>query len=130
MERSLYMLVSRGIIYATIALGFVSLTTHALVREVNSINKSREPKVVKIFSPNCPHCNAIKRDFEKVSNDPQFDGIITFEALNIDKNKGIDNVESLPTIFFIRDGRVVDTIVGEGEGFKQELIKKTNNLKK
>jgi thioredoxin-like negative regulator of GroEL len=121
------MLVSRNLIYATIALGFVSLTTHTSMREVNSVNKSKEPRVVKVFSPNCSHCNAIKKDFERVSNDAQF-GDVTFEAINIDKNKGIDNVESLPTILFIRDGRIVDTMVGEDEGFKKELTKKTKDL--
>ena len=62
----------------------------------------------------CGPCKAIKPQFERLSNDPKFSGIV-FISIDGDKLPDVAmsyNVQAFPTFVFLKNAKVRSTIVG------------------
>lgn len=76
------------------------------------VEKSSELVVVDFWASWCGPCKMLGPLYEEVSN--EIDGV-KFAKLNVDENPTTAaryRVGSIPTVLAIKDGRVVDTMVG------------------
>ena len=75
--------------------------------------------VVGFSAPWCGFCRKIRPVMEKISGEMD----IPFYGINIDEDKGLAeryNVETIPDIFFFRDGKPLGSIIGYGNvGYKE-----------
>lgn len=79
----------------------------------NTILKSTMPVVVDFWAPWCQPCKMIAPVLEKLA--AEYDGKITIAKVNTDENPEWAmkyGVQGIPTLLFIKDGQVKDTIVG------------------
>ena len=80
-------------------------------------------KVVDFWAEWCGPCKLIGPIIEELAND--YDGRVTVGKLNVDHNPEVSmkyGIRSIPTILFIKDGQVVDKLVGAAS--KQTLASK------
>ena len=83
-------------------------------------------KVIKFSAVWCPPCNALAPIFTKVMEG--FPGV-EVELCDIDENPDLAlkmNIRSVPTIVFLVDGKVMDSIVGLVK--KEEIILRVSAL--
>lgn len=75
--------------------------------------------VVGFSAPWCGFCRKIRPVMEKISGEMD----IPFYGINIDEDKELAeryNVETIPDIFFFRDGKPLGSIIGYGNvGYKE-----------
>lgn len=75
--------------------------------------KSTIPVVVDFWAPWCQPCKMIAPVLEKLA--AEYDGKVTIAKVNTDENPEWAmkyGVQGIPTLLFIKDGIVNDTIVG------------------
>ena len=75
--------------------------------------KSTTPVVVDFWAPWCQPCKMIAPVLEKLA--AEYDGKVTIAKVNTDENPEWAmkyGVQGIPTLLFIKDGKVNDTIVG------------------
>lgn len=75
--------------------------------------KSDKPVVVDFFAPWCGPCKMTAPAVEELAK--EYEGKVKIGKMNIDENPQTPakyGVMSIPTFLFMRDGKVVDTIVG------------------
>ena len=108
------------------------------IREIQNVEEfyqimkdNKQPKVLKFFSPSCPHCIKVKPIVEKVAQDHD---AVLFLELNA-KNDAVDalfdtyHVNAYPTFVFLHgSGKIIDT--HEGGSSKAALDKKVTSLEK
>ena len=69
--------------------------------------------VVDFWAEWCGPCRAIAPVLEDVTN--ASDGRVTLLKVNVDANPGLAaryGIRSIPTILFVKDGKVVDQVIG------------------
>ena len=69
--------------------------------------------VIDFWAPWCGPCMMLGPVIKELSG--EYAGKVAFAKLNIDESKvkaGEFNVMSIPTILFVKDGEVVDTVIG------------------
>lgn len=79
----------------------------------NTVLKSSIPVVVDFWAPWCQPCKMIAPVLEKLA--VEYDEKITIAKVNTDENHEWAmkyGVQGIPTLLFIKDGKVSDTIVG------------------
>lgn len=79
----------------------------------NTVLKSSTPTVVDFWAPWCGPCKMIAPVLEKLA--AEYDGKVTIAKVNTDDNSKWAmkyGVQGIPTLLFIKDGLVKDTIVG------------------
>ena len=84
-------------------------------------------KVSKFGASWCSPCGLIKKVLDKIK--PNFSDV-DFEEIDIDDSPELAqqfNVRAVPTILFVKDGQVVDTLVGVQK--EQALIDTINKWK-
>lgn len=89
--------------------------------------KSEMPVVVDFFADWCGPCKMMAPVIDELAND--YNGKVRVGKLNTDENRGIAskyNVMSIPTILLIKNGEVVDQVVGAVP--KTVLEQKINNM--
>jgi thioredoxin 1 len=101
-----------------------------LVIDVNDQNfeeevlKSSLPALVDLWAPWCGPCRMIAPVVERLAE--KYDQKVKFCRLNVDENPKTATkfqVRSIPTLMFIKDGKVMETVVGAvGEGALQPKI--------
>jgi len=71
------------------------------------------PSVIDFWSLSCPPCQVMGGLLSEIG--PDYAGRVNIFKLNVDRNPKITamyQVQSLPTLIFLRGGRVVDRVVG------------------
>ena len=79
----------------------------------NKVLKSSTPVVVDFWAPWCQPCRMIAPVLENLAG--EYADKITVAKVNTDENPAWANtygVQGIPTLLFIKDGQVKDTIVG------------------
>lgn len=87
--------------------------------------KMSDLKVIKFEAAWCGPCKLVKPVFSKVSADePE----VLFETVDVDKDSETAiqmNIMSVPTLVFVKNGKVVDKVVGVfAESELRELVSK------
>jgi len=79
----------------------------------NAVLKSTTPVVVDFWAPWCQPCRMIAPVLENLAG--EYADRLTIAKVNTDENSQWANtygVQGIPTLLFIKDGQVQDTIVG------------------
>lgn len=99
--------------------------------ELNSSNIEDKIKeglaLVDFWAPWCGPCRMIAPIIDELAND--FEGKAKICKINSDEEQELVakyGIRSIPTILFMKNGEVVDTIIGASS--KQALIDKINSL--
>ncbi len=90
----------------------VDVTDATFEQEVVERSKS-VPVVIDLWAPWCGPCRTLGPIIEKVVADTR--GKVALCKVNVDENPGISQafrVQSIPAVFAVKDGQVVDTFVG------------------
>jgi thioredoxin 1 len=101
---------------------YIELTSENFEATVNS-----GVSLVDFWAPWCGPCRMIAPVIEELAND--FDGKANICKINTDEQQELASkfgVRSIPTILFIKDGKVVDTMIGAAS--KQAFADKLNTL--
>src|SRR6478735_1001256 len=108
-------------------MGYVDVTDATFESEV--VEKSKTvPVVVDLWAPWCGPCRTLGPIIEKVID--ATDGEVVLTKVNVDENPAISQafrVQSIPAVYALRDGQVVDGFVGaypehEVQRFVQGLL--------
>lgn len=124
---------------------FYSVSTHTKIISINSeseFNKlvqGKDKQVIIEFSANwCGACTQVKKPFEEVSSETEFNSTVTFAQIDIDKVPLLCKkhcVEGIPTFIYLKNGKQKDKEIGvqDVHVFKDHLrnrLRKIFNLNK
>jgi len=79
----------------------------------NSIIQDYEFMVLDCWAPWCGPCRMLAPTIDQLAR--EYDGKVAFGKLNTDQNRGVATnfrIMSIPTLLFIKNGKLVDTIIG------------------
>jgi thioredoxin 1 len=79
----------------------------------DEVTKSTMPVLIDMWAPWCGPCRMVEPILKKLSE--KYGGKIKFCRLNVDENQIVPSqysVRSIPNMLFIKNGKVVDTVVG------------------
>ncbi len=80
-----------------------------------AVLQSKTPVVVDFWAPWCPPCRVVAPILESLA--AEYDGKIIVAKVNTDDDPEWSikyGVQGIPTMLFIRDGQLVDRMVGAG----------------
>ena len=105
-----------------------SAVVHITNANYDALAKSGKLLVVDFWAPWCPPCRMLGPHIEALAT--EFAGKVNIGKCNVDENKELTRqfgVSSIPAIFFIKGGKIVDQHIGYCE--KDALKAKINKWK-
>lgn len=90
-----------------------------MVKEFNKSNfktevlESNIPVLIDLWAPWCPPCRIVSPVVEELSQ--EYEGRLKVGKVNVDQEPDIAaqySVQSIPTLLFFKNGKVVDSIIG------------------
>ena len=99
-----------------------SVSTHTKIvsisneSEFNELVQGKDKQVIVAFSANwCGACVEVKKPFEEVSLELEFDTVVAFAQIDIDKVPLLSkkhDIEGIPTFIYLKNGKQKDKEVG------------------
>lgn len=89
---------------------------------------SKKLSVIDFWAEWCGPCRAIGPVIEELAK--EYDGTVNVGKVNVDNNPGVSmqyGITSIPAILFVKDGKVVDKLVGAQP--KSNFVKKIEQHK-
>jgi len=86
------------------------ITSH---QEFNEVIQQDKPVLLDFYADWCGPCKMLTPTIEKIAT--EFEGQVEVRKINIDENKEIAakfKVRSIPTLFFVKGGKIYETING------------------
>ncbi len=83
------------------------------MEEYKTIINQEKPIMLDFYADWCPPCKILTPTVEKLS--AEYEGTVEIKKVNVDQNKELSQafgVRSIPTLFFIKDGKVKDSLTG------------------
>ena len=128
--------IALAFIFAVVPMAFASSPESgeksAVIKVTNdnyaALTKEHKLLVVDFWAPWCPPCRALGPHIEALAT--EYAGKVGIGKCNVDENRDLTKsfgVSSIPAIFFVKNGKVVDTHVGYCE--KEVLKAKIEKLK-
>ena len=104
-------------------MGYIDVTDATFETEVIALSHNT-PVVVDLWAPWCGPCRTLGPIIESVIDATK--GAVVLVKVNVDENPAISQafqVQSIPAVFALHKGRVVDTFVGaNGQAFVQDFV--------
>jgi len=91
-------------------------------KELNTFLQGSPLSVVKIYANWCGPCKVYGPKYEQLAERHNSDPSVNFAETDVDKK--IIKVSSLPTTIFVKNGRIIDKVVGGNVGQIEEVIRK------
>ncbi len=91
------------------------------------VGKHKELLMVDFWAEWCAPCRAIAPTLEELATDSQ--GTVSLAKVNVDNSPALAaryGIRSIPTILFMKEGKVVDQVIGAVP--KSQLKKKLDSL--
>lgn len=88
----------------------ISITRHNFKQEIEEASK---PVVIDVYATWCGPCQHMAPFFEELAQ--QYASSYIFAKLNVDEAREIAieyNVSSVPTFLFLKNGQLIDSIIG------------------
>ena len=97
---------------------FISITPENMSQYNKIVKDQSTDAFVKLYSPNCGHCQAMQKDWDALENVPELKNLniaiieVRHDALDDIDNETTKKVEGFPTIRLVKNSK----IVGEYDG--------------
>ena len=104
-----------------------TLVTHLTETSFDEAVVAHPALVVDFWAPWCGPCRAIAPTLETLGQ--EYAGRVTVAKVNVDEQPALAGrfqVRSIPTLLFLKDGRVVDQVVGAVP--RAEIVKRMDAL--
>ena len=91
---------------------YISITPENSSEYEKTIETQHMPALVKIYSPDCGHCNAMKSAWKALEKDSEISNMniavieVRHDALESLKHETVKNIDGYPTIRFIENGKI------------------------
>lgn len=86
-----------------------------------------QPTLVDFWAPWCGPCRMVSPTIDEIASEKKFD--IKFVKVNVDQNSSIAaayGIQSIPTIAILKNGKIIDAVVGAlSKKSLEEFIQKT-----
>ena len=91
---------------------FIRITPENVSEYVTIVEQQRMPAFVKIYSPNCGHCQAMQTDWDKLESNYYLKKLniaiieVRNDALDLMNHSTIKNVSGFPTMRLVVNGKI------------------------
>jgi len=108
-----------------------------IVEEINHIDdfykdlSSRKPTIIKLYSQNCPHCKMFEKPFKEMATKYRSINFLSADGKKLNASQIIKDVTKneikipgYPSILYIKNGRIIDYLIGGDPKKLEAKIKK------